>query len=117
MKTILIVDDEKRIRKIYLKVLARQGFSVLEAADAEAAYEILLRTPVDLILLDINMPEVDGGILYKIIDSFIHKTKVIVASVYSIENQKMYIKGATDYYDKSDSLNALVEKIQACLEE
>ena len=115
MKNILIVDDEKRIRKIYNKVLAREGFNVLEAADAEAAYEILLRTPVDIILLDINMPEIDGGILFKVIDSFIHKTKVIVASVYSIEYQKMAIKGATDFYDKSDSISTLVEKVYACL--
>ena len=117
MKTILIIDDEKRIRKIYVKVLAREGFSVLEAAGAEAAYEILLSTTVDVILLDINMPEVDGGILYKIIDSFIHKTKVIVASAYSLENQKMAIKGATDYYDKSDSISTLLEKVHACVTE
>jgi DNA-binding NarL/FixJ family response regulator len=68
-----------------------------------------------VVLLDINMPEVDGGILFKIIDTFILKTKVIVASVYPIENQKMVIKNATDYYDKSDSINTLVEKIKTCV--
>jgi DNA-binding NtrC family response regulator len=115
VKTILIVDDEKRIRKIYLKVLSREGFCVLEAENAETAYEIMLCTTVDVVLLDINMPEVDGGILFKIIDTFILKTKVIVASVYPIENQKMVIKNATDYYDKSDSINTLVEKIKTCV--
>ncbi|RJP37270.1 MAG: response regulator [Desulfobacteraceae bacterium] len=115
MKTILIADDEKRIRDIYRQVLSREGFCVLESDNAEAAYETLLKTPVDIILLDIKMPQVDGGILFKIIDTFIHRTKVIVASVYSIESQKTVVKGAADYYDKSDGINVLVEKIRACV--
>jgi two-component system response regulator ResD len=115
MKTILIADDEKRIRNIYRQVLSREGFCVLEAENAEAAYETLLETPVDIVLLDINMPEVDGGILFKIIDTFIHRTKVIVASVYSIESQKTAVNGAADYYDKSDGISVLVEKIKACV--
>ena len=87
----------------------------MEAENAEAAYEALLKTPVDIVLLDINMPEVDGGILFKIIDTFIHRTKVIVASVYSIESQKTVVNGAADYYDKSDGISVLLEKIRACV--
>ena len=115
MKTILIADDEKRIRGIYHHVLSREGFCVLEAENAQAAYEILLRTPVDVMLLDINMPDVEGDILFEIIDTFIHRTKVIVASVCSIENQKLAVKGAADYYDKSDGISILVQKIKACV--
>ena len=111
MKTILVVDDEERIRSVYVKVLQREGFRVLEAATASDANDLLLRNPVDLILLDINMIEVDGTVLYEIAQTFHQKTKVIVSSVYSLEDQKKLVKGAADYYDKSDSIKVLVQKV------
>ncbi len=115
MKTILVVDDEERIRNVYVKILQREGFNLLEAATANDACELLLRNSVDLILLDINMVEVDGTILYEIAQSFHKKTKVIVSSVYPLEDQKILIKDATDYYDKSDSIKVLVQKVNAIM--
>jgi len=115
MKTILVVDDEERIRSVYVKVLQREGFYVLEAATASDANDLLLENSVDLILLDINMIEVDGTVLYEIAKTFYQKTKVIVSSVYSLEDQKKLVKGAADYYDKSDSIKVLVQKVNAIM--
>jgi len=108
---ILIVDDEERIRSVFVKIMKREGFHVLAAANAKSAYDLLLKNPVDLILLDINMMEVDGTVLYEIVQAFSQKLKIIVTSVYPLEDQKRLIPGAADYYDKSDSLQVLVRKV------
>ncbi len=113
---ILIVDDEVRIRRVFCKIMQREGYSVLEAGNAKDAYDLLLENPVDLILLDINMMEVDGTVLYEVAQMFCSKSKIIVASVYPLDDQKILIKGAADYYDKSDSLQVLIRKVKRVLE-
>ena len=114
-KTILIVDDEDRIRRVYRQLFKRQGFNVLAAADVLDARDMLLKEDIDLVLLDINMGEINGDILYEVAQSFHKDIKVIVSSVYSLEDQKELIAGADDYYDKSDSLRILVNKVKNVL--
>jgi len=109
---ILIVDDEERIRSVFVKMMQREGFHVIEAASAGEAYDLLLENPVDLILLDINMMGVDGSVLYDIAQVFCEKSKIIVTSVYPLDDQKKIIQGAADYYDKSDSLQVLICKVK-----
>ena len=113
--TILIVDDEEKIRSVYCKIMKRQGYHVIDAASAGEAYNLLLENAVDLILLDINMMDVDGTEFYEIAQVFCGKSKVIVSSVYPLEDQKKLIKGAADYYDKSDSLQVLIRKVNRLL--
>lgn len=109
---ILVVDDEERIRSVFSKILRREGFGVIEAACAADAYDLVLKNSVDLILLDINMLEVDGTVLYEVVHLFFQKAKVIVTSVYPLEDQRRLIQGAEDYYDKSDSLRLLIQKVK-----
>lgn len=109
---VLIVDDEKRIRSVFVKIIEREGFEAVEAESAAEAYEMMLKHPVDLILLDINMMNVDGTVLYEIAQMFCERSKIIVTSVYPLEDQKRLIKGAADYYDKSDSLQVLIGKVR-----
>lgn len=112
---VMVVDDEERIRSVFCKIMQREGFHVIEAANAVDAYDLILNNPVDLILLDINMMEVDGTVLYEVVRQFFRKAKVIVTSVYPLEDQKKLIKGAADYYDKSDSLQILIRKVNRLL--
>lgn len=115
MNTILVVDDEDKIRSVYSTLLKREGFNVFDAANAEDAHEILLRNSIDLILLDINLPKVDGSILHKVLNVFYPHAKIIVSSVYPPEDQRILIRGATDYYDKSDSIKILIHKVKDAL--
>lgn len=117
MKKILIIDDEERMRRIYARLLTLEGFNVIESPDAMDANELLKRERVDLVLLDIKMPEVDGSILYEAIRMFHKKIKVIVASVYPIDEQKRIIEGAADYYDKSQKIDLLLSKIKQVLDD
>lgn len=64
-KKILIVDDELGIRELLSEILMDEGYSVITAHDAQSAWDIRNREDLDLILLDIWMPDVDGFSLYK----------------------------------------------------
>ncbi|OQB09552.1 MAG: Sporulation initiation phosphotransferase F [Candidatus Omnitrophica bacterium ADurb.Bin205] len=112
MTKILIVEDEEKVRRMYNTMLKNEGFEVIEAPDAMQASCILNKEPVDIMLLDIKMPQVYGSIFYDMMQRSYKKVKVIVASVYPIDEQKKMIEGAADYYDKSQGLDLLLEKVK-----
>ncbi len=111
MNTILVVDDDERIRRIYETFLTRRGYMVLTAKDAVTAREILKHKMIDLMLLDINMGEVGGEILHEITTMFHKDVNIIVSSVFPLDDQEKIIPGAVDYYDKSQGLRVLLEKV------
>ena len=57
---ILVVDDEPRYQRLLEANLLTEGFDVLTAADGMQALDVFSNTPVDLILLDVMMPKLDG---------------------------------------------------------
>lgn len=59
-RTVLVVDDEMRIRKLVADFLLREGYSILEADNGKTALEMVEKEKVDLIILDVMMPEHDG---------------------------------------------------------
>ncbi len=60
MATILIAEDDARIRRVCVMWLAREGHTVLEAADGQAAMEMLQAQKVDLLVSDVEMPRLSG---------------------------------------------------------
>ncbi|MDD5773423.1 MAG: response regulator [bacterium] len=117
MDTILIVDDEVHIRRVYNKLFSEEGYRTLEASNAVNALDLLKKGGIDLILLDINMYDITGDTLYDIVSLFYKRIKVIVSSVCYIEDQKKIIEGAFDYYNKSDGINTLLLKVEKALKE
>ncbi len=117
MPSILIVDDEERIRRVYRQMFEKEGYEVHVASNAPEAKEMLVNCEVNLILLDINMGEVGGEELYEVIQSFHKNSKIIVSSVYSLDDQKEKIPDAADYFDKSESVKVLVKKVKKLLPE
>ncbi|MFD1990459.1 response regulator transcription factor [Paenibacillus nicotianae] len=63
MPTILVVDDDANIRKLVCLFLNNDGFTTITAADGKQALALYTSTPVDLVILDIMMPVMDGWIL------------------------------------------------------
>lgn len=59
-KTVLVVDDASLVRLFYRSTLQQAGFKVEEALNGLEAIEKLLTTPVDLLVVDVNMPHMDG---------------------------------------------------------
>ena len=116
MPKILIVDDEKKARSLYKRLLASETYEVLEADGCEAASQILMEeSDVELVLLDINMPMLDGGVLYRLVRMLDSRIKVIVMSAYPLQDQKDRIVRADDYFDKSQGIGVLLEKVRAVL--
>ena len=60
MSTVLVVDDEERIRTLITRSLASEGHSVVAAADGVVALERLVASDIDLVLLDLMMPRCNG---------------------------------------------------------
>ncbi len=60
MKNILVIDDKDEIRSVVVSTLNGGGFSTVEAVDATQALQLLASTKPDLILCDVNMPDMDG---------------------------------------------------------
>ena len=115
MRKILIVDDEKRIRRVYSSLLKGEGFKVSAVSNAVDANEIIKTEKIDLVLLDIKMPEIDGSAIYEVVRLLHKRVKVIIASVYPLDEQKEIIEKADDYYDKSQGVDILLEKVKKVL--
>ncbi|MCR4336329.1 MAG: response regulator [Candidatus Omnitrophica bacterium] len=115
-KRIMIIDDEERIRRVYgrlLHMLASNVFDIIQASDAAEATQFLIRDKVDVILLDLRMPRVNGQMMYDVIREYDREVPVIVISVYPIEQQRKMLPTASDYYDKSHGPIQLLEKIMS----
>ena len=100
---------------MYHELLNSQGYEVIEAASAEQGTHLLISEPIDLILLDIKMPEIEGAEMFQVIEEYHSKIKIIVVSAYNVEQQRQWIGEATDYYDKSESTAVLLKKVRRAL--
>ena len=117
MKKILIIDDEVRVRQMYAMLLKEEGFDVRKASDVPKATELLLRENFDLVLLDIRMPGDGGKKMYEVIREYDPNLKVIVSSVYPVEEQIQSILGASAYHDKAQGIDDLMAKVKEVLED
>jgi DNA-binding NtrC family response regulator len=63
-RRILVVDDDAQIRHALIRALERVGYEVISAAGGDSAYAVLSETHVDLVLLDLVMPQMSGDALF-----------------------------------------------------
>ena len=114
-RTVLIVDDSPTVRKIVGVTLERQGARVLAAAGAIEALAKLDETVPDLILLDINMPYMDGYQLCKIVraNKSTHDVPVVMLSGRdgSFDKMRGRMSGANDYITKPFEPAALIDAL------
>lgn len=116
-ETVLIVDDEERIRATLRGVLSDEGLRVVEAENGHRALDVLAAERPVLALLDIWMPEVDGIALLRQMHDRYPGTKVIVISGHgNIETAVRATQlGAFDFLEKPFSLETLLERIGRAL--
>ena len=115
-KTILIIEDEIRIRFLLKDYRLSEGFSVIEACDGEEGLKVFKNNNVDLILLDIMMPKIDGLTVLENIRT-VSDIPIILLTAKSQEEDKLYGYdiGADDYVTKPFSPKILVAKVKALL--
>ena len=116
MKTCLVVDDSKVIRKVARHILETLDFAVSEAADGQEALDHCMATPPDVILLDWNMPVMSGmDFLRALRDTDLPKRPKVVFC--TTENGMAYIRaaieaGADEYVMKPFDRDTLESKLQ-----
>ena len=117
MAKILIVDDEPRIRDLIREHLQHAGFTCLEAGDGTAALSTLASENVDLVILDIMMPFMDGMTCLREMRTRRIMTPVIMLTARSEEYDKLagLEGGADDYVVKPFSPRELVARVKAVL--
>jgi len=114
---ILVVDDEPPIRKLLRMGLATQDHHVVEAPDARTALDLLGGTPVDLVLLDLGLPDMRGHDLLARIRASHPDLPVVVLSSRDDEPGKVEALdlGADDYVTKPFGMSELLARIRAAL--
>jgi two-component system KDP operon response regulator KdpE len=113
---ILVVDDEPAIRRLLRSTLGVQDYSVLEAASVAQAVEVLERDKVDLVILDLGLPDGDGlEVIRKLRPG--STLPIIVLSSRDDERGKVQAldAGADDYVTKPFGVEELVARIRAAL--
>jgi two-component system response regulator PilR (NtrC family) len=116
-KSILVVDDEQVLRESLAELLEDEGYDVLQAEDGQAAYERLLEQPVDLVLTDVRMPNVDGISLLGHLQKLAPETPAIVLTAYgtvqsAVEAMQL---GAFDYLLKPVNFDDVLVKVKRAL--
>src|SRR5689334_1077719 len=98
-KTILIVEDETVLRESLAELLTDEGYEVLQAGDGKAAYDLILQRPVDLVLSDVRMPQMDGMALLQHLQKAAPETPVIMVTAFgTVESAVAAMRlGARDY--------------------
>ena len=117
-ETILVVDDEEKIRCTLRGVLSDEGFDVVEAADGRRALELLQHVEPRLAIVDVWMPEVDGIELVERMRSRAPRLPIIVISGHgTIETAMRVIRlGACDFLEKPFQLDALLQVVGRALD-
>ncbi len=118
MSNILIIDDERAIRKTLSEILSYEGFKVEEAADGEEGLKLFNEKNFDVVLCDIKMPKVDG------VEFLINATNknpdvpiIMISGHGTIETAVDAVKkGAYDYVAKPPDLNRLLITIRNALD-
>lgn len=115
---ILLVDDEERFLVTTRKVLDKKGYDVLTAASGVEAIATLGLNPVDVAILDVKMPGMDGIATLKEIKRRQPLVEVIMLTGHgTFESAVEGLKsGATDYLTKPSDINELLEKVAEAFE-
>jgi CheY-like chemotaxis protein len=119
MKRILVAEDRPSSRELICTVLDSAGYEILEAVDGEDALEKALRNPVDLIILDLQMPKIDG---FGVLDALRKHERfadtpilALTASAMQGDRERALDAGFSSYIAKPVDLKGLRSEIQRFL--
>ncbi len=117
MFKILVAEDDKGLRQLFCRVLERNGFTAIGAADGLDALEALEHEYIDLIVSDIMMPRLDGyGLVRSLREAGNSVPVLIITAKESFQDmQSGFLAGADDYMVKPINVNEMVLRVQALL--
>jgi two-component system, OmpR family, KDP operon response regulator KdpE len=114
---VLLVDDEPAMRRALRATLSASGFAIEEARNGEEAVELVTRRPVDLVLLDSNMPGMGGVEACRRIRALVPGAGIVMITIRDTEDDKIQAleAGADDYVTKPFLVRELIARLQAVL--
>ncbi len=116
MSTILIIEDEQTLARVLQSYLEREGFQVITTNRGDTGYDMSLTRNVDLILLDLNLPGMDGmDIAREIVKQKNTPIIMITARVEELDKLKGLETGADDYITKPFSPREVVARVKTVL--
>ncbi len=117
MKKILVADDEMSIRLLYSEELKEDGYEVYMASNGREALEVVDKIPLDLVILDIKMPEMDGIEALRQIKEKRPDLPVVLSTAYGEYRQDFATWASDDYLVKSSDLEDLKAVVRRHLKE
>ena len=116
--TILLIDDEPRLRQLLARILQLEGYTVLEAENGRAGLKTLEREAVQLVISDVKLPDKNGIELTAQIKQLYPATEIIVLTAYgTIADGVTAIKnGAFDYITKGDDNDRIIPLVSRAVE-
>jgi DNA-binding response OmpR family regulator len=117
MSLILIVEDDLTIREEISDALRFHGYTVAAAGEGKPGLEMAMRMNIDLAVLDLMLPDLDGLTICRKIKDVKPRVPVIILTVRGQESDKLlgFETGADDYLTKPFSLKELLARIRAVL--
>ena len=117
MKKILVADDEMSIRLLYSEELKEEGYEVYQAANGREALDIVYKVPLDLVIVDIKMPEMDGIEALRQIKEKRPDLPVVLSTAYGEYKQDFATWASDEYLVKSSDLEDLKAVVKRYLKE
>ena len=118
-ETILIVEDEASLRELLCTILEPRGYKVLSASDGARAVDMLMSEPatIDVVLLDLNLPQLNGVDVYKTLRRLRPETKVIVISgnITPETRREINAHGQPEFLPKPYQLEELGRRLRTVL--
>lgn len=115
---VLIIDDEENLRKLLARILELEGYSVFQAPDAKSALRILEREVLQVVVVDVKLPDANGVELTLKLKSNFPAVEVLVLTAFgTIQDGVQAIKnGAFDYLTKGDHQDKIIPLVAKAFE-
>lgn len=117
MFNILVVEDDKTLRELFCTVLSKNGFMYFEAEDGIAAWDILEKQYIDLVISDVMMPNLNGYELVRSIRGNGYNIPVLMITAKDTyeDMQNGFFAGTDDYMVKPINVNEMILRVNALL--
>ena len=117
-KSILVIDDDQMMLKLAKAFLEREGFDVITAADGVSGMKLLRESKVDLVLLDVMMPGLNGYQVLQLIREYSSVPVIMVTGITDKDSVTRFLDlGADDYVTKPFNKGELIARIRSKLKQ
>jgi len=117
--TVLVIDDDDAMRRVLRDFLQRDGHRVVEAANGEAAVSMVEVESIDVVILDKEMPGMNGMDVLSFLHRRFPSTPVILITAFGGPHvaEESFRRGAVEYIEKPFRLSNVVDRVQKLIDD